>query len=91
MTSPPINQRWRLGPQWRWAIGSPSALASVWRKYGIEVLATTKTLAGTTVHDISHTEAAYVIDPSGHERALFMWPFSAAEVERTIRLARQSS
>jgi cytochrome oxidase Cu insertion factor (SCO1/SenC/PrrC family) len=85
------NQRWRLGPQWRWAIGSPSALASVWHKYGIGVLATTKTLAGTTVHDISHTEAAYVIDPSGHERALFMWPFSATDVERTVRFVQQSS
>jgi len=79
------DQRWRLGPQWRWAIGSPSALALVWHKYGIEVLANNKTLAGTTVHDISHTEAAYVIDSSGHQRALFMWPFSAADVDRTIR------
>jgi cytochrome oxidase Cu insertion factor (SCO1/SenC/PrrC family) len=85
------RQRWRLGPEWRWAVGSPSDLASVWRKYGIAVLATTKTLAGTTVHDISHTEAAYVVDASGHERGLFMWPFSAVDVERAIRLARQSS
>src|ERR1700722_8339976 len=85
------NQRWRLGPQWRWAIGTPTALASVWHEYGIEVLATAKTLAGTTVHDISHTEAAYVIDPSGHQRALFMWPFSAPEVERTVRSVEQSS
>ena len=85
------RRRWRLPPQWRWAIGSPSALASVWHKYGVEVLATTKTLAGTTVHDISHTEAAYVIDPSGHQRALFMWPFSAAEVERTIRTVQEPS
>lgn len=84
------RQRWRLGPEWRWAIGSPSGLASVWHKYGIAVLATTKTLAGTTVHDISHTEAAYVIDPSGHQRALFMWPFSAVDIDRTIRSARQS-
>ena len=85
------NERWRLGPQWRWAIGSPSALSSVWHKYAIEVLATTKTLAGTTVHEISHTEAAYVVDPSGHQRALFMWPFSATEVEQTIRSLQQAS
>ena len=85
------RQRWRLGPEWHWAIGNPSGLASVWHKYGIAVLATTKTAAGTTVHDISHTEAAYVVDASGHERGLFMWPFSAVDVERAIRLARQSS
>jgi len=85
------RQRWRLGPQWHWAIGDPAALASVWHKYGIEVLATKKTLAGVTVHEITHTEAAYVIDPSGHERALFMWPFSASDVERTIRSVQQPS
>jgi cytochrome oxidase Cu insertion factor (SCO1/SenC/PrrC family) len=85
------DQRWHLGPQWRWAIGSPTALASVWHDYGIGVLATTKTLAGTTVHDVSHTEAAYVIDASGHQRALFMWPFGEPEVERTVRSVEQSS
>src|SRR5579862_1252985 len=85
------RQRWRLGPEWHWAIGNPSGLASVWHKYGIAVLATTKTAAGVTVHDIRHTEAAYVIDASGHQRALFLWPFSAAEVEQTIRSVGQTT
>jgi cytochrome oxidase Cu insertion factor (SCO1/SenC/PrrC family) len=78
------SRKWQLVPEWRWAIGSPAALAGVWRKYAIGVQATTKTIAGVTVHEISHTEASYLIDPSGHERALFLWPFKAAEVERAI-------
>lgn len=72
--------KWRLVPQWRWAVGSKRELASVWRRYQIGVLVTTKKIAGVTVHEISHTEAAYVIDGSGYERALFLWPFRARDV-----------
>jgi cytochrome oxidase Cu insertion factor (SCO1/SenC/PrrC family) len=77
--------KWRLGPQWRWAVGSGRALASVWRRYQIGVLVTTKKIAGVRVHEISHTEAAYVIDRRGYERALFMWPFRAQDVSVTLR------
>ncbi|HET8605786.1 MAG TPA: SCO family protein [Gaiellaceae bacterium] len=76
--------KWRLVPEWRWAVGSPAALGSVWKKYAIGVQATSKTIAGVTVHQISHTEAAYLVDASGHQRALFMWPFDASDVERTL-------
>jgi hypothetical protein len=37
------------------------------------------------VRDVVHTEAAYVIDADGYERALFLWPYTAASVERTLR------
>ena len=37
-------------------------LAAVWKHYGIGVSVTTKTLAGVTVRNIVHTEAAYLID-----------------------------
>jgi protein SCO1 len=77
--------RWRLVPQWRWAVGSGRELASVWRRYRIGVLVTTKTIAGVRVHEISHTEAAYVVDGSGYERALFMWPFRAEDVLALLR------
>jgi len=36
------------------------------------------------VHNIVHTEAAYVIDADGYERALFLWPFTAADVKATL-------
>lgn len=85
------RQHWQFGPEWRWAIGSPSALSAVWRKYSIGVRATTKVIAGVTVHDIVHTEAAYVIDSTGHERALFVWPYGAPEVVRTLSQLEQGS
>jgi cytochrome oxidase Cu insertion factor (SCO1/SenC/PrrC family) len=77
--------KWRLGPQWRWAVGSGRELASVWRRYQVGVLVTTKKIAGVRVHEISHTEAAYVIDRRGYERALFIWPFRAQDVSATLR------
>jgi cytochrome oxidase Cu insertion factor (SCO1/SenC/PrrC family) len=80
--------KWRVGSEWRWAIGSPSALATVWRDYDIAVEATTKTLAGVTVHEITHTEASYLIDRSGHERELFTWPFTLRAVKDGITSLR---
>ena len=79
------EQKWTLPPQWRWAVGADAQLASVWKDYQVQVLVTTKTLAGVTIHNIVHTEAAYLIDPSGHQRALYLYPFRAQDVERTIR------
>jgi cytochrome oxidase Cu insertion factor (SCO1/SenC/PrrC family) len=78
-------RKWRLVPQWRWGIGGESQLASVWKGYHVGVLVTTKKVAGVTVHNVAHTEAAYVIDPSGYERALFLWPYRAEAVARAIR------
>lgn len=77
--------KWRLVPQWRWAVGSSRELASVWRRYQIGVLVTRKKIAGVTVHEISHTEAAYVIDGRGYERALFLWPFRSQDVLAVLR------
>ncbi len=79
------ERKWQLVPQWRWAIGAPSALSRVWSAYHIAVLASTKTVAGVKVHTIGHTEAAYVIDARGFQRALFLWPYSASGVVRTLR------
>lgn len=76
--------RWRLVPQWRWAVGGPRQLASVWRRYQIGVLVTTKRIAGVTAHEISHTEAAYLIDGRGYERALFLWPFRSDDVRAAV-------
>ena len=78
-------RKWELVPQWRWAVGRPAQLAAVWRRYGVGVKVTTKRIAGTTIHYITHTEAAFILDASGHERALFLWPFYPQDVERTLR------
>jgi cytochrome oxidase Cu insertion factor (SCO1/SenC/PrrC family) len=78
-------QKWKLVPQWQWAIGKPAALSRVWSAYHVEVLETTKKLAGVTVHTIAHTEGAYLIDAKGYERALFLWPYRAGGVVQTLR------
>jgi cytochrome oxidase Cu insertion factor (SCO1/SenC/PrrC family) len=76
--------KWHLVPEWRWAVGAPAALESVWKRYYAEVDVTTKHIVGVTVHYITHSEMAYVIDPNGDERALFLWPYSAHQVEQAI-------
>jgi cytochrome oxidase Cu insertion factor (SCO1/SenC/PrrC family) len=81
--------RWQLVPQWRWGIGSQAELARVWRDYEIGVQVSKRTVAGVTVREIAHTEATYLVDASGHERAVFVYPFRAADVLRAVRrLAR---
>jgi hypothetical protein len=37
-----------------------------------------------TVHEVAHTEAAYLIDDRGYERALFLWPFRAGDVQAEL-------
>ena len=77
--------KWRLVPQWRWAVGRPAQLAGVWKRYSVGVAVVTKRIASTTIHYVTHTEAAYVIDATGHERALFLWPFWPQDVMRVLR------
>jgi cytochrome oxidase Cu insertion factor (SCO1/SenC/PrrC family) len=79
------GRKWQLGPEWRWAVGRQAQLASVWRRYHIGVLVEKRTVAGVAVRDVAHTEAAYVVDAQGYERALFVWPYRAEDVARTIR------
>ena len=74
-------RKWQWGRQWRWAIGSGSELRPVWRDYHVGVLVTKK-------HEVVHTEAAYLIDGHGDERALFLWPFTARSVVRALRDVR---
>lgn len=77
--------KWKLSPQWRWGIGNEAQLSKVWTRYHIGVLPMTKKVAGVTVHSIVHTEAAYVIDAAGYQRAIFLWPYSAAAITHTLQ------
>jgi cytochrome oxidase Cu insertion factor (SCO1/SenC/PrrC family) len=76
---------WHLGPAWHWAVGTRAQLARVWHAYDIGWQAVTKKIAGVTVHQIAHTEGSYLVDASGHERALFLAPYGANDVLATIR------
>jgi cytochrome oxidase Cu insertion factor (SCO1/SenC/PrrC family) len=76
--------KWSLAPEWRWALGTYAPLARVWKQYAIGVRVRTKTLAEVTVHTVDHTEAAYVIDPAGYERALFVFPYRTGDVVKAV-------
>jgi protein SCO1 len=78
-------RKWKLVPQWRWAVGGSAQLAAIWKSYKVQVLVVTKKIAGVTVHEIVHTEAAFLVDPNGYQRALYLYPFRAQDVERTLR------
>lgn len=77
-------RKWRAGPTFRWGVGDPKTLAAVWRHYDIGVLDQKKKVAGVVVHDVVHTEAAYIVDANGYERALFLWPFTGADVKTAL-------
>jgi cytochrome oxidase Cu insertion factor (SCO1/SenC/PrrC family) len=85
------RSKWKLVPQWRWAVGTTPQLEPVWNAYHVQVVATTRTIAGIRVHSVGHTEAAYVIDANGWQRALFLWPYSADGVVKTLRALRSAS
>jgi len=84
------KRKWHLTSSWHWAFGAPRLLARVWRGYKVSVQVIPQTAAGITIEKIVHTEAAYVVDPSGYQRALFLWPFKAATVARTVRAVSRS-
>jgi cytochrome oxidase Cu insertion factor (SCO1/SenC/PrrC family) len=71
--------KWRLTPDWHWAVGSQAALERVWNAYAIGVAVDPKT------KDVTHTEAAYLVDPSGYQRALYLWPFRSAALLSELR------
>jgi cytochrome oxidase Cu insertion factor (SCO1/SenC/PrrC family) len=79
------RHKWSLVPEWRWAVGDAAALAPVWRRYGIEVITSTRKVAGVELRRVVHTEAAYVVDRRGDERAIFLWPYSAKGMIATLR------
>lgn len=79
------DQKWRLVPGWHWAVGSLPQLSAVWRAYEIGVTVTRKEFAGVTVREITHTEVAFLIDPAGYQRALYLFPFQASDVIDMVR------
>jgi cytochrome oxidase Cu insertion factor (SCO1/SenC/PrrC family) len=72
-------RRWGLAPlaPWYWLRGTPAHLASVWRAYRIVV----RPADG----DITHTEALYLLDRHGDERAGFLYPYLPAQLTHDLR------
>ena len=76
---------WRLPTTWRWATGPKETLERVWRDYKVDVSIRRRTVAGVAVRDVAHTQAVYLIDRAGYLRALYIYPFSAADLEHELR------
>ena len=79
------QKKWKLTGDWHWAIGAAPALRKVWADYAIAVQDSPTTKNGKTTHEIAHTEAAFLVDAHGDQRAIFLWPFRAPDVTRTLR------
>jgi cytochrome oxidase Cu insertion factor (SCO1/SenC/PrrC family) len=78
-------RKWRLATAWHWAVGPYSQLSPVWKRYDIGVRARKRVVGGRAIHDVSHTEASFLVDAAGYERALFVYPFRAADVAKALQ------
>jgi protein SCO1/2 len=65
------------GFHWRWLLGSKPQLEGVWRKYRIQV----RRGSG----DVEHSDALYLIDSKGFERAGMLYPFLPAWVSTDLK------
>lgn len=63
---------------WHWLMGSTARLAPVWRAYHIVVR--------PEKGDIGHTEALYLLDRRGDERAGYLYPYIPGSVAHDLRL-----
>ncbi len=71
---------WGFAGSWHWLFGPQAQLAKVWRAYRIYVR--------RTAADIVHSDAIYLIDRSGYERAGFLFPFLPGPVQRDLESLR---
>lgn len=71
------------GFRWRWLLGSKAQLERVWRKYRIEVR--------RTPGDIEHTDALYLVDSKGFERAGMVYPFLPSWISTDLKTLTSES
>jgi len=72
------------GFSWRWLLGTKAQLEPVWKKYRIVVRRTSG--------DVEHTDALYLVDAKGYERAGMVYPFLPDWVSNDLKtLAGESS
>jgi cytochrome oxidase Cu insertion factor (SCO1/SenC/PrrC family) len=64
---------------WHWLMGTHAQLARVWARYHIQV-------SPPVDGDIAHTEALYLIDRRGYERAAYLWPFASRYATYDMRV-----
>jgi len=71
-------RKWHLPDGFEWLLGTHAQLAPVWRAYGIAV-------RPTKGGDVEHSDAFYVIDRNGDERAGFLSPFIPGLLTHDLR------
>jgi protein SCO1 len=71
-------RKWHLPAGFEWLLGTHAELAPVWRAYGISV-------RPTKSGDVEHSDAFYVIDRNGDERAGFLSPFIPGLLTHDLR------
>jgi cytochrome oxidase Cu insertion factor (SCO1/SenC/PrrC family) len=72
------SQAHEMMSSWDFLTGSPAQLAAVWRAYHVYVAA--------SHGNIDHEPAIYLIDPSGHERTLYLTQMAYAGVTQQAEL-----
>jgi protein SCO1/2 len=72
-----------VGFRWRWLLGTKAQLAPVWRKYHIQVRRTTG--------DVEHTDALYLVDSKGFERAGMVYPFLPTWVATDLKTLKSET
>jgi cytochrome oxidase Cu insertion factor (SCO1/SenC/PrrC family) len=78
-------RRWELVPQWHWAVGRPAQLAAVCKRYEISVSVATQRIGSTFIHDITHTEGAYIIDATRQSGRCSCGPSTPQDVKRALQ------
>jgi protein SCO1/2 len=71
-------RKWHLPAGFEWLLGTHAQLAPVWRAYDIDV-------RPTPGGDVEHSDAFYVLDRNGDERAGFLSPFIPGLLTRDLR------
>jgi len=71
--------------RWLYLLGSPEQLAPVWNAYYIGVTPGNEAGSPLGENEIIHSEAVFVIDKAGRERALLGLPFSARDLASDLR------
>ena len=77
-------RKWRLPADVEWLLGTHAELAPVWKAYGIAV-------RPTKSGDVEHSDAFYVIDRNGDERAGFLAPFIPGLLTHDLRRLASST
>jgi protein SCO1/2 len=80
-----FTQTHGLQGRWHYLLGSPEQLAPVWRDYYIGVTPGSDMGSALGDNEITHSEAVYLIDKAGRERALMGLPFSARDLASNLR------